>query len=133
MLTGAKSFSGQPLYTITAICTLPVLIDAAPVQSRMGGDVKFEVEGAEYLQTHVFFASGLTHAQVQGYAPGATITIKGVPYIVAANGQGAFVDCQAGDRVTDERGFKFLCLAQAQYYTVLPNCQVRLALGRAWQ
>ena len=131
--TGAVSFSGQPGFTVTTICTLPALIDPLPVSSRMGANLEYTVEGVVYIQTHVLYAGGLTPSQCALYSAGDTIMYGTTPYIVAPNKRGAFVDCQAGDRVTDERGFQYLCLGQAQYYNVTPGCQVRLVLGRAWE
>jgi hypothetical protein len=132
--TGVASFSGQPNYTPTTIASaIPCLIDPLPIGGRTAANLEYTVEGVVYLQTHVMFVSGIMPAQVASSTAGSTITINGVPYIVAANKRGGFVDCQAGDRVTDERGHIYLCLGQAQYYNVTPSSQIRLRLGSAWQ
>lgn len=132
---GLRSFSNEPIYTPTVLQNgVPCKLDPVPAASRMGGDLKVEIEGVVYIQTHEGFFAGLSIGYVAqlGGNPGDVLTVNGVQYVVAANNQGAFVDVAAGDKVTDQNGKDYLVLAAATYYTVTPNRQVRLTYGRAW-
>jgi len=130
--TGGVDFAGEPQYTVLSLATFPCLIDPLPVSGRSAAALEYTVEGVIYIQTHIVLVFGLTPADVAAFAPGDTITKAGVPYIVAPNKLGAFIDAQAGDRMVDERGLRYLCLGQAQYYNIVPHCELRLAIGRAW-
>jgi hypothetical protein len=130
---GAASPTGEPSYVVTTIATgVPCLIDPVPAASRMGGDLKLEIEGVIYIQTHEGFFDALVPGDLIGHAPGTTVTFNGIPYIVAPNARGAYVDVEAGDRLTDEGGAIYLVLAAATYYEVTPGRQVRLQSGRSW-
>jgi len=128
--TGEQTFS--PSGPIQVAVGVGCLIDALPVGSRMGGDLQVEVEGVVYVQTHVGFFGGLTPAQIAGAAPGSIVTWLGIPYLVSQNGRGAFIDIKEGDRITDQELRRYLVLARATYYEVMPTRQVRLQFGRSW-
>jgi hypothetical protein len=125
--------TGEQIFSIVTVQSgVPCLIDALDVSSRMGGDLQLQIEGVVYIQTHVMFVDGLMPAAFAGVAPGGSVAVNSVTYVVAPNGQGAFVDAQVGDSVTDESGTPYLVLARAVYYGVNPSLQLRLQRGRSW-
>ena len=106
--------------------------------SIVTGDYKLEIEGEVFVATHVLFVDGLAPQFYGSTAPGSTFDYQPagaaapLPYVVAANHRGAFIDVEPGDRVTDENGITYLALAVATYYDINPQRQVRIAQGRAW-
>jgi hypothetical protein len=125
--------SGEQIFSENLIIgNVPCMIDPIPAGSRMGGDLQVVIEGIVYIQTHVLFTPGLSPAACAGHSPGDVLVYGGLNYIVATNLLGAFVDLIAGDKILDEAGTEYLCLAVAHYYTVNVNTQARLQIGRAW-
>lgn len=120
--------------TGSAVPAAPATINAA-IPARLErtekGDVQWLVEGSTYIRTALLIVDGLRPGQFVGTAPGGSITVNGVTYVVAPNGQAAFPDIIEGDRATDERAIKYLVLASTLYF-VTCTLQVELASGRAW-
>lgn len=131
--SAAVDQTGEPKFTTATVqANLPCCIDPVDVASRMGGDIQFMVEGVVTIQTDVLFVDGLMPYQFAGHIPGDVVTLNGIAYIVAPNGQGAYPDVQVGDRITDETATTYLVLARAEYFTVNCSLQARLQRGRAW-
>ncbi|MBC5805628.1 MAG: hypothetical protein ACR2KS_10145 [Candidatus Eremiobacter antarcticus] len=123
-----------PFTAQTVATAVPCLLDAVPVNSRMGGDFSLEIEGLASIQTHVLFADGLGLLNIPPNATaGQTITIGGLAYIVSGNLRGAFPDVRVGDDVTDQDGNFHLVLAVDYSYEVTPCLQARLQRGRSWK
>lgn len=83
-------------------------------------------------QTDQCFVDGVMPARFPGAAPGDTVTIDGIDYVVDRNGRAAFIDVRPFDVVvlgTD----RYLVLQVSSYTDVLPVQILQLNFGRAWQ
>ena len=137
-IRGAVSATGEPALTITPIVSgVPARIDVLSISGRMGGGYTQEVEGDVFIATHILFLDGLAPQIFSPTAPGDTFDYQPsgasapLPYIVAPNGRGAYIDVRKGDRITDEGGITYLVLAIARYYDVNVQMQAQIAEGRA--
>lgn len=129
---GTVSPTGEPALIVTPIAAgVTALLDPVTVTGNAGGGFEMTIEGKLYTQSHVMIVDGLAPKKFAGSSPGATVTVAGLPYVVAPNGRGAFVDVRPGDRITDEAGRTFLVLGVERYYETLPNLQARVVLGEA--
>lgn len=136
---GAQGPTGEyALTTVEIVSGVPARIDVTSIVGRSGGDYVAEIEGEVFVATHLLFLDGIAPYVFGSTPPGGTFDYQPagatapLPYIVAGDGRGAYIDVEPGDRVTDENGVTYLALAVATYYDINPQRQVRLSQGRAW-
>ncbi|MHB1798063.1 MAG: hypothetical protein ACYCUI_07125 [Vulcanimicrobiaceae bacterium] len=129
---GATGPTGNDEYTVQTIyAALPALVDSLP---RAMGALGYTIQGGEVVpQTDYAYVDGLLPRWFPGVAPGGNVVVKGITYVVAANGRGAYPDIRAFDVVIREDGTRYLVLQTTFYYEAYPSLALHLNFGRAWQ
>lgn len=128
---GAQGPTGTDSYTVQTIyIALPALVDSLP---RAMGSMGYTIEGGEVVpQTDYAYIDGLLPARFQGVAPGGSVVVNGISYVVAPNGRGAYPDIRAFDVVIREDGTRYLVLQTTYYYEAYASLALHLNFGRAW-
>jgi hypothetical protein len=129
-----RRMASTPSVTGSDVPGSPTTINAAipaHLERDPKGTVAQPIDTTVFMRDAFLLMDGLRPYQFVGTAPGGSITVSGVTYIVAPNGQAAFPDTLEGDRVTDERSIRYLVLAVSMYYQTC-TIQCELASGKAW-